>query len=81
MFTIAATTPVHTTGINIESVAAITASIAAVLTIIGGLIGRYIAGRITTAISKFQDAVVDKLDTRLTVVETKLDIIHRDNPA
>jgi zinc transporter ZupT len=80
MLTIAATTPVHTTGVNWQSVLAITASIVTLLSILGAVVGRYIASKITSSISKFQDAVVDKLDTRLTIVETKLDTLNRNNP-
>ena len=76
----AATSVVHTTGVNWQSVLTITGSIVTLLTILGALVGRYIANRITAAIATFQNAVVSKLDTRLTIVETKLDTLNRNNP-
>lgn len=72
---------VHTTGINWTSVLTIIVSIVTLLSILGAIVGKYIANQITNAISRFQDAVVDKLDNRLTIVETKLDTLNRNNPA
>ena len=80
MFILANAAPVHTTGVNIQSVLAIVASITVILGFIGALFVKYITSKITGSIHDFQDAVVDKLDTRLTIVETKIDTVSRNNP-
>jgi ABC-type lipoprotein release transport system permease subunit len=71
---------VHTTGINWGSVITIIASICTIIAILGALIGKYVAGKITSAINEFRIAVVDQLDTRLKGVEQTLETISRNNP-
>jgi hypothetical protein len=72
---------VHTTGINWESVVTIIASITTILAVLGAAVTRFVTGRITMAIHEFQIAVVDKLDSRLTELEAKVDTVNRKIPA
>lgn len=76
MFLAQTTTTVHTAGINWESVITIIGSVVTILAVVGALVSRAIGNKITAAIHEFQIAVIDKLDTRLTQVEDKLDDIR-----
>lgn len=76
MFLAQTVSTVHTTGINWESVFTIIGSIVTVLAIVGALATRTIGNKITAAIHEFQITVINKLDTRLTQVEDKLDDIR-----
>jgi hypothetical protein len=73
---------VHTTGVNWVSVITIVASVVATISIIGGVFIKYLSGSIkegiVAAIDRFRIDVVNKLDLRLTAVETKLDGIRQE---
>jgi hypothetical protein len=71
---------VHTSGVNLESVVTIIGSVVAILTVIFGLATRYISSRITGAIDRLRLDVIQKLDIRLTAVETKIDTVNDNNP-
>lgn len=72
----AAQTGVHTTGINWVSVSTIVGSIVVLMSAILSIVAWYIATKITSAISRLRIEVVDKLDTRLSVVEATLKAIN-----
>jgi hypothetical protein len=76
---ILAQTAVHTTGINWPSVILIVCAIVGALAIIFGAIARYATKQLsrstTDAINQFRIDVVAALVTRLTVVETKVDVL------
>lgn len=80
MVAIASTAPVHTTGVNWASVVTITAAVVVIMTTVFSIVARYITSRIGGAVDRFRIEVVDKLDTRLTSVETTLVEISRNNP-
>jgi BMFP domain-containing protein YqiC len=71
---------VHTSGINWASVAAITTAVVLVMSTIFATVARYVSSQVTGAINKLRVDVINKLDTRLTAVETKLDTVNRNNP-
>jgi hypothetical protein len=62
-------TPVHTTGVNWESVATITGVLVVILTAILGLFAKWIAAQITGAIDRFHLNVITVLDKRLSALE------------
>ena len=74
-----AETTVHTSGVNWASVILIVCSIVGSLAIIFGAIARYathtLSRSTTDAINQFRIDVVAALVTRLTVVETKVDVL------
>lgn len=72
-----ATATVHTSGVNVESVLAITGSVVALMSVIFTLLAKLITGKITASIDRFRLDVVTQLDTRLTIVEQKLTSIDR----
>jgi hypothetical protein len=75
---LAAVTPVvHTTGVNWVSVATITGAVVILMTAILSITAKYIASKITASISRLRIEVVDKLDTRLSIVEATLQSINR----
>lgn len=74
---VAATPVVHTTGVNWVSVATITGAVVILMTTVLGFTAKYIASKITASISQLRIEVVDKLDTRLSIVETTLQSINR----
>ena len=61
---------VHATGVNWDAVVAISCSVVAAMSVIGGVFAKLIAGQMTQAIDKFRIEVVMQLDTRLTKLET-----------
>jgi predicted cation transporter len=73
---------VHTTGINWESVTTIIVGIVTTISIIGGLFIKYLSQQIkdgiVSAIDRFRIDVINKLDLRLTTVESKLDNIRQE---
>lgn len=80
-FIVASTPPVvHTTGVNWASVTTIIVGITLVMTTILGVLAKYIANRVAGSINQLRIDVVDKLDTRLSVVEKTLELISRNNP-
>jgi hypothetical protein len=70
---------VHTAGINWASVLTIVCSVVGALGIIFGFIARAVtkslSRAITDAIRDFQISVVNLLATRLSIVETKVDLL------
>ena len=70
---------VHTVGINWASVITIICSIVGALAIIFGMIARFVtkslSRTITEAINQFRLSVVSELANRLTIVETKVDVL------
>jgi hypothetical protein len=74
-----AQTAVHTVGINWPSVITIICSIVAALGVIFGFLARAVtkslSRAITDAIRDFQISVVNLLATRLSIVETKVDLL------
>lgn len=79
-FVVATTPVVHTTGINWISVTTIIVGITVVMSALLSVIARYIANRVTDSINRLRIDVVDKIDTRLSVVEKTLELINRNNP-
>ena len=67
---------VHTTGVNWESIAAITSCIVVVMSAIIGVFAKVIGNQITSSIDKFRVAVINQLDHRLTVLEVKVDTLR-----
>jgi hypothetical protein len=74
-----AETAVRTVGINWASVITIICSIVGALAIIFGFIAKYISRTLTQAITDsinvFRISVVQELANRLTIVETKVDVL------
>jgi hypothetical protein len=70
---------VHTSGVNWASVLTIVCSLVAALGIIFGAIAKYVTSSLTRstaeAIQRFQLSVVSTLATRLSVLETKVDLL------
>jgi hypothetical protein len=63
-------TTVHTSGVNWESVIAIVGGVVTIMTVIFGLFARYVSNSITGSIDRFRIEVIQKLDRRITVLET-----------
>jgi hypothetical protein len=61
---------VHTVGINWASVVTIVASVVVIMTAMLGVLARYVAAKITSAIDKFRIEAFEPLEGRVTVVET-----------
>lgn len=67
---------VHTIGVNWESVVAIIVGVVTIMTVVFGLFARYVSGQITGSIDRFRLEVIQKLDRRITVLETLAKLYH-----
>lgn len=67
---------VHTSGVNWESVLAITGAIIVIAGPILGLLAWYVTTRVTGAINLFRLDVIDKLDRRISRLELLALIFH-----
>jgi hypothetical protein len=63
--------PVHTTGINLESVLTIVSAVVVIMTAILGVVARYVTARITGAIDRFRIEAFDPLAERVSQLEIR----------
>lgn len=73
-----AETVVHTEGVNWELVTTLVTTIVGLLTVIFGLLARYVSARITTAIDKFRIQVMEQMDKRVTILEYIVGVRQND---
>lgn len=69
---------VQTSGINWESIAAITVAITTVMSLLLGILNRSVGNQITAAMNNLRIEVIAKLETRIAILESA--VFHRKSP-